>query len=191
MTLIGITGKKRAGKDTVAARLIEAHGFTRFAFADIMKEFAFRLDPLIPWGSTDTLHRNLDRLSDIVRVDGWEKAKENPEVRRLLQALGDDAGRTLFGENFWIDRTFAEIEDFYYGLGYHAPVVITDVRYPNEADAIRERGGIIVRVVRPGLESSDTHRSEVAMDGYAATHTIRNDDTVATLHSRVDRLMEV
>ena len=77
--LIGLVGKKRAGKDTVAATLVEGFGFVRYAFADPLKAASLAADPLVPiWGG----HH---RLSVVVRVLGWERAKENPEVRRFLQ----------------------------------------------------------------------------------------------------------
>ena len=80
LMLIGTTGRKQAGKDSFAARLVEAHGFTRVTFADPMREFALALDPLVDGHY---------RLSEIVRSLGWDVAKESiPEVRRTLQRLG-------------------------------------------------------------------------------------------------------
>lgn len=184
--LIGLTGKKRSGKDTVADRLVSTHGYTRFAFADIMKEMLLRIDPWVQWSPVGN-----GRLSRLVDLVGWERAKEEPEVRRLLQALGTEAGRALFGESFWIDRTFAQIAEFHsHGMFPPRPVVITDVRFKNEADAVRAAGGLIVRLVRPDVVSSDTHPSETDLDRYDYDEIIYNAYDLAALHRHTDLLID-
>jgi hypothetical protein len=95
--LVGLLGLKRSGKDTFAARLVEAHGFTRIAFADPLKEAALALDPIVVSANSWDPER---RLSDVVEAEGWEAAKEVPEVRRTLQNLGV-AIRGL-DEDFWL-----------------------------------------------------------------------------------------
>lgn len=169
--IIGLTGRKRAGKDTFADVLVKDHGYTRASFADAVRDAALRLDPIIEVFDADNSCYDPDccggpypilterRLSEIVAAIGWERAKdEYEEVRRTLQRLGTDAVRTI-APDFWIDAAFATLD-------VEGPVVFTDVRFPNEADAIRERGGIIVRIERRGIDDGDTHASETAMDDY-------------------------
>lgn len=178
--IVGLTGKKRAGKDTVANVLVEEFGFERVAFADVMKDAALALDPLIPDGLF------LSRLSTIVREDGWERAKDrHKEVRRTLQRLGTELGRNLFGEDFWVERALAPLEP-----GYR-DYVITDCRFPNEADAVRAlSGGKIFRVLRPAIVSTDSHASEVAMDGYEVDAEILNETTIEALQQTTRSLMK-
>ncbi len=192
-SLIGLSGKKRAGKDTVAAHLVANYGYTRYAFADIMRTAALALDPIIPQhdGMPETV-----RLSNFFddaaapTVEEWEIAKANPEVRRLLQRLGTEVGRDLFGEDFWVEQTFDAI-DADNTLGADARVVITDVRFPNEAASIHRNGGIVVRVHRPmTVPAILEHPSETALDGYGNfDHSLVNDHDIAALHDRVDDMM--
>ncbi|MGC5319324.1 hypothetical protein ACPXB5_11360 [Micromonospora arida] len=173
--LIGLIGRARAGKDTFAARLIEAHGFTRYAFADALRGVALDLDPIVL--PIDTVQGSA-RLSEIVERVGWEGAKEYREVRRTLQRLGV-AVRTL-DEEFWVSRVMLKIS------ANAKPAVVTDVRFANEAAAIVAAGGRLVRIVRAGQDESDTHISETALADYPTHAHIDNDSDIATLRTRAD-----
>lgn len=155
--LIGLVGAKRVGKDTYAGALIAHRGFTRVAFADPLRDMALRLDPIVDW--TRGFTEEPVRLSEVVESYGWEAVKDAyPEARRTLERLGTDAIRTVV-PTFWIDAARAQIE------ARTTPVVVTDVRYPNEADTIRELGGKLVRIVRPGVERS-AHVADNSLDDY-------------------------
>lgn len=180
--IVGLTGKKRAGKDTVAAVLVEEFGFERIAFADPMKEAALALDPWID--VTAPPCPRFIRLSEVLRdFGGWETAKEFPEVRRTLQRLGTQLGREVLGEDLWVDAGIAQMREP--GQNY----VVTDCRFPNEADAIRELGGEIVRVIRPSLVSDDTHASETAMDDYDVDASLLNESTIEALQQATRSMM--
>lgn len=169
--LIGLVGRKRSGKDSLAKTLIEERGYTRLAFADALKDAALELDPIIaasPNGGAPY------RLSWWVREFGWEAAKETYEVRRTLQAFGT-AVRTHVKESAWLDVVASAIKET------SGPIAVTDVRYPNEADLIQELGGVLVRVMRPGLDLSDTHVSETALDTRATDYTVSNYTDLASL----------
>ena len=171
--LIGVTGKKRAGKDTFAKGLLE-RGFQRFAFADPLKEAALALDPLIPFEADERYLADefgwdpRERLSAVVARLGWERAKEIREVRRTLQRFG--VGIRALDEDFWVRPLRAALETA------EAPLVVTDVRFPNEAEEIHRLGGMLLRIVRPDLESTDTHPSETALDGYPVDVEVLNDN---------------
>lgn len=178
---IGLIGRRRVGKDTIAAILGEEYSYARVGFADALKEAALALDPVV--GSEADLggdHEALLRLSTAVAVLGWEVAKETiPEVRRILQRLGDEAGRRVHGEDTWIRQAMKKIllaEE----KGH--PVVVTDVRYPNEAQALRSVGFNLLRVTRRDVPSSDhdAHASE-QVDSISADLTLRNDGTYEDL----------
>ncbi|MFD6638340.1 hypothetical protein ACFWDN_21265 [Micromonospora chalcea] len=173
--LVGMMGRARAGKDTVAARLVEAHGFRRYAFADALKEAALIADPIVI--PVDTVGGSV-RLSEVVAGAGWEAAKEVREVRRTLQQFG--IGIRHLQPDFWVRVVMDEVTH------RTGPVVITDVRFPNEATAIRNAGGILVRVIRPGQDESDQHVSEVALSDTPADFTLQNDSELYTLLRNVD-----
>lgn len=186
--LIGLVGRKRVGKDTVASRLVEAHGFRRFAFADLLREAALALDPIVgidEWveelDPRNRGHRDI-RLSEVVAEYGWEGAKEWPEVRRTLQNYGVAIRRADL--DFWIRPVMAAI------AAHPGPAVITDVRFPNEARAVEAAGGRLIRITRPGLDESDTHESETALDGYRTVSAITNDGTsIERLFEKCDALI--
>lgn len=175
--LVGLIGKKRVGKDTFAAVLVEEFGFARVAFADPLKEMALTIDPIIGNGVRGSVPVHMRLSTAVALPGGWERVKdEYPEARRFLQRLGD--GVRQFDPEFWVRAGMYTAHDLRGAPGQYVrdphPVVITDVRYPNEADAIREAGGTLVRIVRPGVDDGDTHPSETALDGYATDSTVRN-----------------
>lgn len=170
--LVGITGKKRAGKDTFAKGLLE-RGFQRFAFADPLKDAALALDPLIRFEDDEASLALLtfepgryERLSAVVDRLGWEDAKTIREVRRTLQNFG--VGIRDLDEDFWVRPLASALETA------EAPLVVTDVRFPNEAEEIHRLGGFLLRIVRPDLESTDQHASETALDDYPVDAEVHN-----------------
>lgn len=193
MRNIGIVGRKRSGKDTAAQALVEELGYTRHGLADPLKDAALKLDPVIDFVDMGT--RDTDRwveplrLSEVVQADGWERAKdEYPEVRRTLQRLGDEAGRQVHGEETWIlnllRRVASENEA-------GRPVVVPDVRYPNEASWLLNAGFLVVRVDRPGFSTPapGEHASE-QVERLAVDAVIHNDSTVSELKRQVIALAQ-
>lgn len=179
--LIGLIGKKRAGKDTFARGLIE-RGAVRFAFADNVRQGALDLDPLIRFEHDEAFlaapgmahvtarEGSYERLSTIVERLGWEQAKEIREVRRTLQRFGSESIRRL-DPDFWV-RTAMGAATAHVADGGVA--VLTDVRFENEAGAVREAGGFLIRIIRPGMPSDDQHPSEIALDGFEADLDVLN-----------------
>ena len=173
--LIGLIGKKRSGKDSFAAVLIAEHGYKRVAFADPLRAAALRLDPYVDAALLDNGEIMPYRLSEVIGTLGWERAKDEiPEVRRILQAFGTDAIRSI-DEEFWVRAGVQEISN-----NYRDPVVVTDVRFPNEAQAILQRGGVLVRIERPGFDG-DGHATETALDDYLPDIVVSNDGTLDDL----------
>ncbi|MFE9925174.1 hypothetical protein ACFYQA_27445 [Streptomyces sp. NPDC005774] len=177
--IIGLAGYARSGKDAAAEALVQ-YGWSRAAFADKLKEFLLALDPLIPghWGAGNL------RLRKLVDAAGWDYAKTTyPEVRALLQRAGTEAGRKVLGTDVWVDALFREHADT-------PALVVTDCRFPNEARAVVERGGLMIRVERPGVgpardKLGRVHESEVALDGWVYDHTLVNDGAVRDLHLKL------
>jgi hypothetical protein len=150
VNIIGVTGYAQNGKDTVGNILVEEYGYERLTLADPVKEAVLRLDPYIPdprYYASEEPEDYVVRLSQYIEEVGPEEAKKHPEVRRLYQVMGTEVGRELLGEDIWIDA--AE-----YGMVPGTNYVITDVRFPNEADRILELGGEVWRVVRLNPDGS-------------------------------------
>ncbi|MEV0445460.1 hypothetical protein AB0I84_08125 [Streptomyces spectabilis] len=184
---VALMGRARSGKDTAAARLVLRHQFTRVAFADPLRTLALDLDPMV--GSEPTGLGALPiRLSDVVRRHGWDGAKIFPEVRRTLQRLGQSVRDQ--DTTFWLDAALAKID---VADRWGLPVVVTDCRYENEADALRERGFVLVRVERPGAHGPASraereHISETELDGYPADAVLTNGGTLSELYRAADGL---
>jgi hypothetical protein len=183
---IGLIGKARSGKDTAANALVRERSYTRLAFADPLKAMVLGTDPFVPtgWGLSV-------RLQALIADVGWEYAKDTyPEVRRLLQRTGQ-AVREL-DDDFWLAAMRKKLNA---AESWNLPVVVTDVRYPNEADMLRSRGFTLVRIVRPtgtaktiGEARAAMHASETALDDYRADVVLTNDGTVDALTQGVIRI---
>lgn len=176
--IIGLSGYARSGKDTAADRLVERHMFTRYSFAAPMKEAMYKLNPIVHSDQIGNF-----RYKDLVDVYGLDSAKDShSEIRRLLQVFGTEVGRDMFGTNFWVDLTLNSIKE--------DRVVISDVRFKNEADAIRSIGGQVWRINRNGVGPVTDHASEIDLDSYDFDLIIDNDYSVVDLNNVVDMLLE-
>lgn len=181
--LIGLTGRKRSGKDTFAERLVLHHGYKRFAFADNVRQAALDLDPIIVQAHTNG--GIMLRLSHVVAGHGWEKAKEIPEVRRTLQRFGSESIRRL-DPTFWVRTVMDAVSN------HDGPAVITDVRFPNELEAVHDADGWSVRITRTGLpDDGDLHISETALDDAAVNLGYSNNATIAALHAKADECARI
>jgi len=170
--LVGLTGKARSGKDTVGDYLFQEHGFVRYAFADPLKAAASEAFG-IP-------------LSQLYGEHGYDREVVLPEwgmsCRQILQDFGK-AMRDVFVDDFWIQRATMELS-----LLSEMNTVITDVRYPNEVQFIREREGIILGIQRPASSVEvRAHDSEKMADELeqVADIVLTNDGTIEDLENLV------
>ena len=178
--IIGLSGFAQTGKDTIANHLVENYGYRRVAFADLLREALYRLDPNI----TDIPELPGVTVSSAVRGLGWELLKQSsPQVRGLLQRMGTEVGREMFGKDFWVKQAFKNV---YKGSN----IVFTDVRFPNEYDAVRQYDGALWRVEKSDVYPVNAHSSETALDGFDFDKTIYNNGTKETLYAMVDFLMQ-
>ena len=215
--IIGLTGRPPAGsgKDTVADRLCDLHGFVRVALADPMKRFCqdiFDFSDEQLWGPSDKRNEPDPRYP--------RKGYSIPESTRdyslllnpryALQQLGTEWGRSCY-ENVWVDyalRVYTKLQtgDFYYepktGLRYFPSnewargkknVVITDVRFDNEAEAIRAAGGRLWCIDRPGAGlrgSYAAHASEKGIDEKLVDKYLQNSGSIKDLLELVDEMIK-
>ncbi|MGW2467944.1 deoxynucleotide monophosphate kinase family protein [Streptomyces bauhiniae] len=184
---VGLIGKARVGKDTVAAMLGQRFGYERVAFADTLKTAALASNPIIGHelyaDEVVPVH-----LAIAVRTHGWDYVKqEYPEARRFLQSYGQTVREVDPG--FWIRAAWPAMDAI---TARNLPVVVSDVRYENEADHLRRAGYLLIRVVRHNDKAltgeAARHPSETELDSYPADVTISNAGTLKDLHNIVSSL---
>lgn len=183
--IIGLNGYAGSGKDAAAEALV-SRGFTRVAFADVLRNILYVTDPWIPLVRNESdlsyawrTYQHVERLSFVVDDIGWDDAKNTyPEIRRLLQVFGTEGGREILGENIWVETALK-------GIRPGENVVVTDVRFKNEADYIRSQGGTVIKIVREGVGPVNNHISDNAMELYKFDHIINNNGTLQDLHDEV------
>lgn len=181
--LVGLSGYARSGKDSLGSFLVKNHGFKRYAFADVLRDCAYALDPYMVQENPDTEQDEPVRLTELVDALGWEEAKKNPEVRRTLQRLGTEAGRQVLGDDVWVNAVFSKFtkED---------DVVLTDVRFPNEASRVKAEGGYVIRIRRPDVVAINSHPSEVSLDEWPFDFLVVNDSSLDALEERAGKLVQ-
>jgi len=172
--IIGLSGYARCGKDTVAKVLIDGYNFERVAFADPLRDMLLKIDPILFNGR---------RLTAFIDEYGWELAKGHYEVRRLLQTLGV-AARNVIDSDVWVNAAVAKIE------AITSNCIITDVRFENEAQKIKDLGGQVWRVERPGIKAINEHISESNLDSWEFDRYIRNTGTLEDLEFLVKMEMQ-
>jgi len=166
--LIGLCGCKQVGKDTAAQWLVEEQGYTRLAFADKLKEAVANLFNLTIQ-EIDILKTTGGRV--VVDDDVTPLLYTSYSLRVFLQRFGTEMGRNTFGRHFWIGQWL----DAFQMIDHDTPVVVTDVRFENEARQIKIEGGFIIQIVRPGYNpdghASEERLSEHLIDAYVENNT--------------------
>ena len=173
--LVGLAGAGRSGKDTAADGL-GGWGFQRVAFADPLRALALRLDPMMEVRGPGGRGLSYTGLSALVERLGWDTAKAaSKDVRAYLVALGHGVRETV-DEGVWQRAAMARVD------ATSSPVVVTDVRYASEAETIRERGGVVLRVDRPGVAPANEHEAEFLAE-FVPDGIIGNTRGVERLHA--------
>jgi hypothetical protein len=178
MEILGLSGYARSGKDEAAKVLVEEFGFRRVAFADKLREVLYALNPIVKGETVDhplagPLLTNY-RLKWVIDKYGWNGYKETEfgeEIRALLQRLGTEAGRETLWDSIWVDAAFADVKPW-------EKIVVTDVRFPNEAKAIADRNGRLIRIIREGVGPANSHASETSLDTWPFDEIILNSSTL-------------
>lgn len=186
--LIGIGGKLASGKDTVADYLVAEYGFIKMGMSEPLNDALLALNPLIP---TNLMGADMfERYQTVHARLGYTAAKENPEVRRLLQALGTEVGRDMIDPEVWTKIAAHKIRE---QLAEGHSVILTGIRFENERDMITRVGGSLVWVDRPDLttsEGAEQHASENTLGAKDFTLTIENSGTIQHLETKAGLLIE-
>lgn len=177
--IVGFVGPKGSGKDAAANALIRHCGFQGRAFASFLKETC----------------RNVFMLSyEQLYGDKKEEVDErwNTTPRRLMQVVGTELFRDALqealpelnvgdGETLWCRCFRLWLEQFRTPMR----VAVTDVRYEDEMKLIKELGGIVIRIDRPGIANDDMHISEQEQRKMETDYTVVNDGTLLDLANKV------
>lgn len=208
--IIGITGLIGSGKDTAADYLCDVYGFKRMSFAGALKDaiaVIFNWDRELLEGSTEGSREWREQ------VDDWWATRlgiPNLTPRWVLQQWGTDVARKNFHNDIWV----ASVENRL--LSIKDDIVITDCRFPNELNAIKNAGGLTMRIhrgedpewlrvarlhnetldnilknnLKTCLESEyNIHASEYSSVGLAYDYNLGNDKTVAELHDQIENIL--
>lgn len=216
MIVVGLSGYKQAGKDSVADILVRDYGFIKMAFADPIKEMVRDLDPLVGYSNVSGEYCEADcpdcnvqepmYLSDLYGY-GWtdqmiKDSEFGDEVRRIWQRFGTEVMRDQDAE-YWVSRAEGRLQ-----ASDADRVVFTDVRFENEADMIyglrntywngnewTESGNHssvwrIHREPEPG-RPRDVHESEQMIGMLGEEVTILNKGTLKDLQEPVEIAIEM
>lgn len=170
--IVGLHGKMGAGKNEAARRIAhlcdlwDGPEVVEVSFAAALKRSAaavlgVSVAELERWKNDGSVRVDVLRWQDDVSDE-----LSSQTVRSFLQRYGTEAHRDVFGQDFWLDaalpigRGAIEYDDSLY--------VVTDVRFANEAERVRDLGGVVVRVVGPD-SGTGTHSSEQVLDDVDVT----------------------
>lgn len=208
--IIGFVGFIGAGKDTAADYLVNYHGFRRESFANTLKDAVsavFEWDRILLEGRTNQAREWREQ------VDTWWANRlkiPNLTPRWILQNWGTEVFRKSFHDDIWIaslENKMRKTND---------DIVISDVRFPNEIDAIHSSGGNVIRVKRgpdpewfaaaidfnrgpngnagwaigrAKLEKLKIHTSESAWVGGKIDHVLANDTSIDALFKQLESII--
>ena len=206
--ILGISGRARAGKDTLADLFVKEFGFVRVSFADSLKEicseaFDIKLSDFYDDASKDKkwdlpvylTENTANKILKLIEQKGIIITEDQRSFfmeeslklsfispRDLLQKVGTDLCRKTINDQIWIDifiNKISKAEGFY---------ISADVRFKNEREAISKLGGKNLLIVRPDLPeiTLNSHESEIlGCDSYMIDVTIINDSTINKLKDEV------
>jgi hypothetical protein len=196
--IIGINGYAKSGKDTAA--LLILHILQEHKDGKAFTQDLTNLED-DTWYMTDRTEWNirkfaeaLKRISAIllnVRPHKLEKQEfkdsllgpewENVTVREFLQTLGTEVLRT-YNPDIWVNTLFNQYNNNNW--------IITDLRYPNEADAIKSRSGINIRINREGVKPTNSHISEVILDDYPFDFVVENNSSLEDFREELKKILK-
>ncbi len=182
LALIGLTGLAGTGKDSAAQYLCEQYGFVQAAFADPIRSMVLQL------------------LEEAGIDHAWateRRLKERPipglgvSARALMQTLGTEVGRALHPD-LWVRhlRMRLGLDGQPSSAPVHDRIVLSDVRFGNEAAWLRARGGRLVRLHRDTAAGVRPHASELqVLDLVPDVDLWNNGPTLHGLHRLLDGVM--
>lgn len=180
--LVGILGRKGAGKDTIADYLIENYDFEKLILAQPLKDACKVLFNF----NDEQLYGNLKETVD----PNW-----GTSPRIVLQYLGTEVFRKDINKiipgidgNFWVNLMASKYKELR-NKNSSIQVVVSDVRFKNEIDEIHKLNGIVIKVTRPALNNNDTHESEKSIDNLSGDFEIINEGSLEDLYNKINTII--
>lgn len=178
--IIGITGKKGSGKSTISNYLANHYGYTEFAFADTLKLTCMRIFKL-------NSQQLFGTQSDKEQIDNYWNVSPRLIMQEVGYAIREVGKRVPELDHIWIRSVHRQIE-----LKKYDRVIISDVRYENEANSIREyekKGWnvLIIKVDRDSDTNIDTHESE--SQNIPCDYLIYNNSTRQVLFQNIQHIL--
>lgn len=171
-------GSARVGKDEVGKYLKSLGTYQNLSFAAPIYEVAFHA-----FGLPREVIDNPSHFDKEERV----YAPWGVTLREILQTIGTELFRDNVDPNFWVMRSHLEVKRT---ITRGLIPVFTDVRMPNEANYIREQGGVIIHVHRKtDLGAVRLHRSELQVEILEGDLHLFNNGTLEELHQAVRELL--
>lgn len=168
--IIGIGGYAHSGKDSFAKQLTH-FGFTHASFAHQMKRVAFDSLP-------EELQQEVTNLDYAYHEDPseiFDGAKKEPKWREYLQRFGTEGIRNI-DKFFWVRTVLDNLPSY--------KVAISDVRFKNELEEVKKRGGVVVWMDRPGVGPVNEHSSDNSIDASMCDTIVENDGLVDDLYDK-------
>lgn len=208
--IIGINGYSGSGKDTIGIiiQYLNCRNVGNLSIEDVIsdyKAYEWWLEEQSTWeirkfaGKLKDIAGHLTNI-DVEKFEDQEFKKTDLDaewgmtVRDFLQKLGTDALRDGLHPNVWVNALMADYECV---PADRAPDgwdcdnwIITDTRFPNEAEAIKSKGGIIIRVDRPGVKPINPHPSEIALDNWNFDYKVVNISDIYSLKQTVEQVLK-
>lgn len=185
MKLIGLMGNKGVGKTVGAMHLVNKYQFVEKPLAECLKRACKELFLL----TDDQLYGTLEQKEEM--DERWF----NCSPRQMLQFVGTDLLRNQLDQI--IPGLGLNVFIHHFKLWYESAktinpeicVVVSDIRFQNEAQLIRDLGGIVIKINR-NTPNNDKHISEIELQTIAADYTIQNDDTFEDFFGKIDYIVE-
>lgn len=175
----GLHGFAQSGKDTVAG-MLKIYGYEQVVLAQPILDALVALNAPVAHDS----HGRVFRFAEVLEAEGYEGAKKTVEFRRQMQVFGTEIGRDMLSRalglpsSIWIEIARNKIS----GSGKYA---ISDVRFLDEVDLVRQSGGVLIKVKRPGYGPVNDHKSDAGLPDELFDIIIDNDGTLEDLHAKV------
>jgi hypothetical protein len=213
MAIIGINGYSGSGKDTIGMIIQRMTSKERYGYLENtweVKKWAGKLKtiaslltgiPTYKFEDQEFKKTNLGPEwstwqpyeSDARWITEGEQLEVPMTVRDLLQKLGTDALRNGLHPNTWVNALMSDYVGMYdmdTDCTTYPNWIITDTRFPNEAEAIKKAGGIIIRVDRPGVKPTNDHPSETSLDNWEFDYKIANVSDIDALAYSVNIILQ-
>lgn len=173
MTIIALIGMKQSGKSTASKYLQEKYGFKPHNFKDALIEEIKTYFPDFIKAECELYNCTPEELFE----------KKPGHIRQLMQNFGTELRRKQ-NPDYWVNKWWQNAE-------YESKIVVDDCRFHNEANVIKVRNGIIIKIIRTGQENKDLHQSEQEFNQIIPDYTIE----VATgeqikLYEQLDKIYE-